>query len=72
MRLESNGGPIRWIRLEKSQAHHRAVLNVKKTVAVIDTIFAVVRRKPEKKIRLIQDSNACPLFKSIFIQEHPV
>ena len=63
---------VRWIRLEKSQVRHRAVLNVKKTIAVIDTIFAVVRRKPGKKIRLVQDSNAYPLFKSIFIHEHPV
>ena len=32
-------------------------LDGKKIIAVIDTTFAVVKRKPEKKIRLVRDSN---------------
>ena len=32
-------------------------LDRKKIIAVIDTTFAVVNRKPEKKIRLVRDSN---------------
>ena len=32
-------------------------LNVKQIIAVIDATFAVAERKPEKKIRLVRDSN---------------
>ena len=36
-------------------------LNVKKTITVIDATFAAAKRKPEKKIRLVRDSNPWPL-----------
>ena len=36
-------------------------LDRKKIIAVIDTTFEVVKRKPEKKIRLLRDSNLWPL-----------
>ena len=41
-------------------------LDRKKIIAVIDTTFAVVKRKPEKKIRLARDSN--PMTSAIPVQ----
>jgi len=34
---------------------------VKKIIAVIVATFAVAKRKPEKKFRLVRYSNPCPL-----------
>ena len=41
-------------------------LDRKKIIAVIDTTFAVVKRKPENKIRLGRDSN--PMTSAISVQ----
>ena len=43
-------------------------LDRKKIIAVTDTTFAVVKGKPEKKIRLVRDSN--PVTSAIPVQRY--